>query len=132
MKKIIIIIVAALLMAGGAVYFLFLKPAPEPEISYYSTGDSFVTNVKDSLRFLKTTVVLEISATDTEKVQEYLKENNHVIRDIIVFTLRQKTEEELRSIGIEEQLREELRKNISKKMGIDYLQKVYFNDFVIQ
>ena len=132
MKKIIIIIVAALLMAGGAVYFLFLKPAPEPEISYYSTGDSFVTNVKDSLRFLKTTVVLEISATDTEKVQEYLKENNHVIRDIIVFTLRQKTEEELRSIGIEEQLREELRQNISKKMGIDYLQKVYFNDFVIQ
>ena len=132
MKKTIIIIVAVLLVAGGAVYFLFLKPAPEPEISYYSTGDSFVTNVKDSLRFLKTTVVLEISATDTEKVQEYLKENNHVIRDIIVFTLRQKTEEELRSIGIEEQLREELRKNISKKMGIDYLQKVYFNDFVIQ
>jgi len=132
MKKVIIIIVAVLLVAGGAVYFLFLKPAPEPEISYYSAGDSFVTNVKDSLRFLKTTVVLEISATDTEKVQEYLKENNHVIRDIIVFTLRQKTEEELRSIGIEEQLREELRKNISKKMGIDYLQKVYFNDFVIQ
>jgi len=132
MKKIIIIIVAALLMAGGAVYFLFLKPAPEPEISYYSTGDSFVTNVRDSGRFLKTTVVLEIASTDTEKVQEYLKENNHVIRDIIVFTLRQKTEEELRSIGIEEQLREELRQNISKKMGIDYLQKVYFNDFVIQ
>ena len=132
MKKTIIIIVAVLPVAGGAVYFLFLKPAPEPEISYYSPGDSFVTNVKDSLRFLKTTVVLEISTTDTEKAQEYLKENNHVIRDVIVFTLRQKNEEELRSIGIEEQLREELRQNISKKMGIDFLQKVYFNDFVIQ
>jgi len=132
MKKVIIIIVAVLVVAGVAVYFLFLKPAPEPELSYYSPGESFVTNIKDSVRLLKTSVVLEISTTDTEKVQEYLKEHNHVIRDIIVFTLRGKTEEELRSMGIDEGLREELRKNISKKMGIDYLQKVYFNDFVIQ
>jgi len=132
MKKIIIIIVAVLLVAGVAVYFLFLKPAPEPELSYYSPGESFVTNIKDSVRLLKTSVVLEISTTDTEEVQEYLKENNHVIRDIIVFTLRGKTEDELRSMGIDEGLREELRENISKKMGIDYLQKVYFNDFVIQ
>jgi len=132
MKKVIIIIVAVLVVAGVAVYFLFLKPAPEPELSYYSPGESFVTNIKDSVRLLKTSVVLEVSTTDTEEVQEYLRENNHVIRDIIVFTLRGKTEEELRSMGIDEGLREELRKNISKKMGIDYLQKVYFNDFVIQ
>jgi flagellar FliL protein len=132
MKKVIIIIVAVLLVAGGAVYFLFLKPAPEPELSYYSPGESFVTNIKDSVRLLKTSVVLEISSTDTEEVLEYLKENNHVIRDIVLFTLREKTEEELRSMGIDEGLRKELQENISKKMGIDYLQRVYFNDFVIQ
>ena len=132
MKKIIIIIIAVLVVAAGVVYFLFLKPAPEPETSFYSTGENFVTNIKDSLRLLKTSVVLEISTTDTETVTEYLTENNHVLRDIIVFALREKTEDELRSLGIEEQLREEIRKSISEKMGIDYLQKVYFNDFVIQ
>ena len=132
MKKIIIIIIAVLVVAAGVAYFLFLKPAPEPETSFYSTGENFVTNIKDSLRLLKTSVVLEISTTDTETVTEYLTENNHVLRDIIVFALREKTEDELRSLGIEEQLREEIRKSISEKMGIDYLQKVYFNDFVIQ
>jgi flagellar basal body-associated protein FliL len=132
MKKIIIIIAAVLLVAGGVTYFVFLKPAPEPELSYYSPGENFVTNIKDSVRLLKTSVVLEISTTDTEKVTEYLTENNHVIRDIIVFALREKTEDELRSMGVEEELREELKQNISEKMGVDYLQKVYFNDFVIQ
>jgi len=132
MKKIIIIIVAVLLVAGGAVYFLFLKPAPEPEVSFYSPGESFVTNIKDSVRLLKTSVVLEVSTTETEEVTEYLTKNNHIIRDIVLFTLRSKTEDELRSMGVEEGLREELRKNISRQLGIDYVQKVYFNDFVIQ
>ena len=132
MKKIIIIIAAALVIAGGVAYFVFLKPAPEPEVSFYSPVETFVTNIKDSVRLLKTSVVLEISTTETEKVTEYLTENNQVIRDIIVFTLREKTEDELRSMGVEEGLREELKKNISEKMNIDYIQKVYFNDFVIQ
>lgn len=132
MKKTIIIIIAVLLVAAGAVYFLFLTPAPEPETSFYSPGESFVTNIKDSLRLLKTSVVLEVSTTDIEEVTEYLKQNNHVLRDIIVFTLREKSEDELRSMEVQDGLREEIRKNISEKMGIDYLQKVYFNDFVIQ
>ncbi len=132
MKKIIIIIVAALVVVAGVVYFIFLKPAPEPEVSFYSTGENFVTNIKDSLRLLKTSVVLEISTTETEEVTEHLTANNHVLRDIIIVSLREKTEVELRSMGIEEKLREEIRKSISEKMGIDYLQKVYFNDFVIQ
>jgi flagellar basal body-associated protein FliL len=132
MKKIIIIIVAAVLVVGGAVYFLFLQPPPEPGTSFYSTGESFVTNIKDSLRLLKTSVVLEISTTETEDVKTYLTENNHVLRDIIVFTLREKTEDELRSMDVQDGLREEIKANISDKMGIDYLQKVYFNDFVIQ
>jgi flagellar basal body-associated protein FliL len=131
-KKIIIIIAAVLLVGGGVAYFMFLKPAPEPETSYYSPGESFVTNIKDSTRLLKATVSLEILSTETEEVAEELAENNDVIRDIIVFTLRGKTEDELRSMGIEEDLRKELQKNISEKMEIDYLQKVYFNDFVIQ
>jgi flagellar FliL protein len=78
--------------------------------------------------------VLELSVyeKDLEDVTAYLKENNHIIRDIIVFTLRSKTEEELRSQDVTETLREELVQRINKQMGIDYITTVYFNDYVIQ
>lgn len=132
MRKNIIIIVVVLVIAGAAAYFLFLQPPPEPETMFYSPGESFVTNIKDSVRLLKTAVVLELITADTEKVTEYLTENNHVIRDIILSTLRNKNEEELRAQDIQDELREEIKASISDKMGIDYLQKVYFNDFVIQ
>lgn len=129
-KKIIIIAVAAVVVLGGVALFLFMpKPEPEPVIFNYVPGEFFVTNVKDSSRLLKTTIVLELSRDD---VQEYLTENNHIIRDIIVFTLREKTEDELRSQDIDETLRKEIVQRLSTQMNIDYINTIYFNDYVIQ
>ncbi len=132
MKKAIIIIIAVLLVAGAAVYFLFLTPPPKPETIFYTPGDYFVTNIKDSEALIKVTIVLELSTTDPEGTTEFLTENNHIIRDSIVFTLRSKTEDELRSQGIEEQLRTEIVSNLKSKMGLDYITTIYFNDYVIQ
>ena len=132
MKKAIIIIILVLAVAGAAVYFLFLTPPPEPEIFFYTPGDYFVTNIKDSKALIKVTIVLELSTTDEESAREYLTENNHIIRDVIVFTLRSKTEDELRSQGIEDTLRKEIAKNLESKMGLDYIETIYFNDYVIQ
>ncbi len=132
MKKVIIIIVAVLIAAGAAVYFLFLTPPPKAQTVFYTPGDYFVTNIKDSKALVKTTIVLELSTTEPEKTTAYLKENNHVIRDIIVFTLRSKTEDELRSQGIEDSLRKEIVQNLESKMGLDYITTIYFNDYVIQ
>ncbi len=132
MKKILIIIVLALVVAGAAVYFLFLTPPPKAETIYYTPGDYFVTNIKDSDALIKVTIVLELSTTDPESATEYLTQNNHIIRDVIVFTLRSKTEEELRSQGIEDQLRTEIVNNLKSKMGLDYITTIYFNDYVIQ
>lgn len=132
MKKILIIIGVVLVVAGAAAYFLFLAPPPEPETMYYVPGDYFVTNISDSTRLLKSTIVIEISTTDTKGVNEYLTENNHIIRDIIVFTLRSKPEAELRSNGIEDTLRTEIVENLKEKMGLDYITTIYFNDYVIQ
>ena len=132
MKKVIIIIIAVLVVAGAAVYFLFLTPPPEPETIFYTPGDYFVTNIKDSDALIKVTIVLELSTTDPDGTTDYLTENNHIIRDSIVFTLRSKTEEELRSQGIEEQLRKEIVNNLESKMGLDYITTIYFNDYVIQ
>ena len=132
MKKVVIIIALVVIAAGVAAYFLFLAPQPEAKLMYYTPGDYFVTNIKDSTALIKTTIVLELLVMDMEETEVYLKENNHIIRDVIVFTLRSKTEDELRSQGVESSLRQEIVKNIKDKMGLDYLQTIYFNDYVIQ
>lgn len=132
MKKIIIIAAIALVVVAAAVYFLFLQPPPPAETSYYTPGDYFVTNIKDSTRLLKVTIVLEVVSTKTEEVTENLTENNHVIRDIILSTLRNKTEEDLRDVSSQDALRKEIVDNLKKQMGIDYLTTLFFNDFVIQ
>lgn len=134
-KKLIIIILAVVIIAAAvSVYFFVLKKAPEKEYSFYSPGDYFVTNIKDSASLVKTTIVLELYAfeSDMEDITTYLTENNHIIRDIIVFTLRSKTEEELRAQDIDKTLRQEIVQRISEQMDIDYIDTVYFNDYVIQ
>lgn len=131
-KKLIIIIVLVVVVLGAVGYFVFVpKPEPEPEVSYYVPGDFFVTNIKDSVRLLKTTIVIELS-TEDEEANQYFTENNHIIRDIIVFTLRDKTEEELRATGVQDELRSEITENLKDRMGVDYIETIYFNDYVIQ
>ncbi len=134
-KKIIIIIAAVLIVAALAcVYFFVIAKPPEKIYSYYEPGDYFVTNIKDSNSLIKTTIVLELYVyeKDLPDITDYLTENNHIIRDIIVFTLRSKTEEELRSQDIDKTLRQEIVQRINEQMGIDYISNVYFNDYVVQ
>ena len=131
MKKTLIIIIAAVVVASGvAAYFIFFRNSEPKEVRIaYVPGEFFVTNVKDSKYLLKTTIVLELNK---EGMEEYLTDNNHMIRDIIIFILREKTEEELRSTGIENQLRTEIVEKIMEEMGIDYIATLYFNDYVLQ
>jgi flagellar FliL protein len=134
-KKLIIIIAGVLIVAMAGVYFFVIAAKP-PEKVYecYTPGDYFVTNIKDSSSLIKTTIVLElyVQEKELEDVTAYLTENNYIIRDIIVFTLRSKTEEELRSQDIDQALRQEIVQRISEKMEIDYITMVYFNDYVVQ
>lgn len=132
MKKKLIIIILILAVVGAALYFFVFSGPKKPEISYYTPGDYFVTNIKDSTRLVKVTIVLGLESTDPTGTEEYLTKVNHVIRDIVVFTLRDKTEEELRSDAIRDTLTVELVKNINEGLGVDYIKTIYFNDFVIQ
>ncbi len=131
-KKIIIIIGLSLVVVAVALYFFVFAAEREPQISYYTPGDYFVTNIKDSTRLLKATIVLELSTNDPEAVAEQLTEINHILRDNIVFTLSSKTENELRSDDIKETLVKEIVDNLNRELGIEYIQNLYFNDYVIQ
>lgn len=134
MKKMLIIVIIVLVAGGAAAFLLFgPKPPEEPKKSFYVPGEFFVTNIKDSKSLLKTTIVLEYNSTkDAEKKASFLEEHNTIIRNEIVFTLREKTEEELRSTDIQDKLRKEIVKKINDKLGIEYIQSIYFNDYVLQ
>ena len=133
-KLIIVVVVVVLIIAAACVYFFALSTPPEKVYSYYEPGDYFVTNIKDSTSLIKTTIVLELYVyeSDLETITEYLTQNNHIIRDIIVFTMRSKTEEELRSQDIADTLRKEIVQRINEQMDIDYISTIYFNDYVVQ
>ncbi|MGI5907492.1 MAG: flagellar basal body-associated FliL family protein [Christensenellales bacterium] len=130
----IIITVVLVLVAGVAAYIFLLNPqqpaeAQEKQMYSYEPGDYFVTNIKDSTRLLKTTIVL---AVDDPNKTEYMDEHKQIIRDIIISTLREKTEDELRSMDIQDKLRVEIVNNIRAKLDMNYLVTLYFNDLVLQ
>jgi len=135
-KKLIIIIGSVVLVAGGiAAYMLFSGPSEpeEPPVSTYTPGDFFVTNVKDSYALFKVTVVLEVDkAEDDKEFAAFMAKNNHIIRDTIVFILREQTEEQLRAPDIKQVLGEEITKKVNAALGITNIQTVYFNDYVLQ
>ena len=130
MKKVIIIVLAVVLVAAGVFsYFFFFSGDKEEEIVLFSPGDFFVTNVKDSTKLLKITVVLGLN---TDKENEYLTENTPIVRDVILQVLRQNTEDQLKNAESQETIRKELTSALKQRLEMDYLVTVYFSDFVIQ
>ncbi len=131
-KKLLIIILVVVLAGGGAAFYFFVYQggeAKETPLYSYVPGDYFVTNVKDSGKLFKVTVVLMLNE---EKLQEKLKEKEYIIRDSIIHKLRELTEEDIRSEDIQNRLRDEIRYQLNMDLGIDNIVKVYFNDFVMQ
>ena len=127
--KIIVIIIAVILIGGGAAAY-FMLFAPETEVvHFYTPGEFFVTNVIDSNRLFKVTVVMQLS-DDTK--DEDLILINHIIRDTIIKCVRTKDEDYLRDPVAMDLLRVELTDVIRGQLAIDYLTTVYFNDFVLQ
>ena len=133
-KVLAILAVVAILVTLGVVYTIMTRSkgddtGGEPTLYQYSIEDSFVTNVKDSQKLFKTTVIL---VTDEEGMDEYLAENQYVIRDSILFIMRSLTEEDIESEDIQDVLRESIPVALNTALGIDSIVSVYFSDFVMQ
>jgi flagellar basal body-associated protein FliL len=133
MNKIIVMAVAVLVVTAGAFYYFVLKPVPQPAPITFSPGDYFVTNVKDSNRLLKTTVVLVIdNGVAYSKLPVHLEEHISQVRDTIIFILRELNEEEIRASGVEESLRKSIRLALNEKLATEGIKDILFNDFVMQ
>ncbi len=130
-KTLILLIVLVVAAVGAGLYFLVFRDSGEEEVQLYSfvPGDYFVTNVKDSDRLFKVTVVIMLN---TDKLEEKLTEDEHIIRDTIIFELRALTEEDIESEDIQDRIREKITASLNSVLGIDNVVTVYFNDFVMQ
>lgn len=129
-KKLILIILFVVVIAAGVVLYTFVfKGEPKPVYDQYSPGDYFVTNVKDSYRLLKTSIVLEL---DSDDMQEELKAKNTLIRDTIIFILRDMDEAEIVSTEAQQILREQLQSALTEKLESEHIIGILFNDFVMQ
>lgn len=131
-KKILIIILAVVVLAAIAVVlYLFVFSDGEPKIVYteFTPGEYFVTNVKESNRLVKITVVLQLN---TDTLTETLTEKESVIRDTIGFLLRDTDEASFTSEEGLVRLGERITDSLNERLEIDNITGVLFYDFVLQ
>ena len=134
-KKIIIIIIAVVLVAGVAAAILLMQPR-EIKQFYYSPGDAFVTNVLDSDRLIKTTLVI---CTNGDQ-ETLISEKNAVIRDTLLQVFRETPEEQYKSANLQTYLSDirvaRLNGLFPPEEGgenaVPRFARIYFNDFVMQ
>ena len=138
MNKMIIIIVALVLILGGggaAVFFFVLggEEGPPPPPVIFSPGDFFIVNVKDSNRLLKTAVLVAVSGERAHRgLPDRLEEDMYVVRDTIIFILRELTEDKIRLMGAEDEVRSMLVAGLNEKFDTDGIVDILFTEFVIQ
>lgn len=132
MKKIIFIAIAVIAV-GVAAYFLFFnnKAEAEPEVILYNYAieDAFITNVKNSQKLFKTSIILVVNQ---KEMDAQLDENIYAIRDTILMILRDLTVEDISSDDIQSRLRVDISTALNKVLKIDNFVSVYFGDFVMQ
>ena len=152
-KKLIIIIVAVvLLLVIAIVAFLFLaggeEEAEEEEIVEVTSEaeplaapiflplDSYIVNLKDGRRYLKTTIQLMLSE---EMANAYLTSRLIEIKDIVLTELQNLSVEEVKQAESREALRQRLISAISQVFPSkpewedpEPIKKVLFEEFVLQ
>jgi flagellar basal body-associated protein FliL len=134
MKKTPLIIIILVIALGVGAYFLFFnkKDAEEEQevILYnYAIKDAFITNVKDSNKLFKTSVILVVNEKDMDA---FLEENLYTIRDTILFILRNLTEDEITSTDVQDTLRQDIAKALNTALDTGSIVSVKFGDFVMQ
>lgn len=142
-KKKLLVIAAIflilLILAAGAFFYLRAQAASpkalekkkvEKPFSYlYSLGEPFVTNVQNSVCLVKVSVVLDINK---EKQEQFLSDQKAIIRDLIILTVREHTEKEMRKPDIQQRLSDEICKRLNEKYEVEFFTRAYFTDMVIQ
>ncbi|NLN42223.1 MAG: flagellar basal body-associated FliL family protein, partial [Clostridiales bacterium] len=113
MKRIAIITIIVLLIlavaVGTVIIFILVSPNLDKKdnIGYvYSTGESFLTNLKDGSHYVKADILIEVADKEVLKV---LEQNNYKIRDQIIEILGNIDQEEIKDKDFKKNLRNTLK-----------------------
>lgn len=132
-RSVFTVIFSLLLIAGAVAYYFFIYKGKEDNFEegyhYYAIEDFFVTNVKDSSKLFKTSVIL---VTDRGGLEGYFNEKEFIIRDTIIFILRGLTQDDIKSSTIQNRLREAIPEALNEALETNFVVSVYFGDFVMQ
>ena len=151
-KKLIIIVAVVLLLVIGIVVFMLMsgeeeEQLPEEEMQVTDVAEplaepiflpleSFVVNLKDGRRFLKTTIQLMLSEP---AAAAYLTVRLVEIKDIVLAELQELSVEDVKQSDAREALRQRLISAISQIFPSEPewedpepIRKVLFEEFVIQ
>ena len=151
-KKLIIIVAVVLLLVIGIVVFMLMsgeeeEQLPEEEMQVTDVAEplaepiflpleSFVVNLKDGRRFLKTTIQLMLSEP---AATAYLTVRLVEIKDIVLTELQELSVEDVKQSDAREALRQRLISAISQIFPSEPewedpepIRKVLFEEFVIQ
>ncbi len=148
MKKIIIIVIATIIVTALlTTLILVVMPKAEPqaipeetpevietpeveELTYkYELEEAFVTNMKDSNRFVKASFILILTV---EEDITTLVNLDYIVKDTIIRILRSTTEEEYLEDEIQDNLRDRIRRELVKTLEMDSIKDVFFLELVIQ
>ena len=151
-KKLIIIVVAVVLLVIGIVIFLLMSGDEEEELPeeeqpvtdvaeplaepVFLPLESFVVNLKDGRRFLKTTIQLMLSEPGAAA---YLTVRLVEVKDIVLAELQELSVEDVKQSDAREALRQRLISSISQIFPSkpeledpEPIRKVLFEEFVVQ
>ena len=127
---IVIPLVIALVAGGGWYYFLREKPIVYTE---YTPGEHFVSNIKDSRRLIKVSVVLKFDTDNKKFLEERVYANSVLIRETIIFILRELDEDTINNVpGFHVDLCERIRNTLNDMLNTNHIVAVNLNDFVMQ
>lgn len=136
MKRIAIITIIILLIlavgVGTAIIYILVSPNldKKDDVSYiYSTGESFLTNLKDGSHYVKADILIEVPDKETLKI---LEQNNYKIRDEIIEILGDIDQEDIKDKDFKKNLRNKLKEDLQNLLNIDKIKGIYFNEFIIQ
>lgn len=140
MQKVLIYIIGAIILVslGVAGAMLIMERTGnqtqeagtnlKESVSYDPDG-AFITNIKDSKKLIKVSIVIEME--DNKKI-DYMTKNNYKIRNIINDVLSGLSEEDIGKDNARDDIRADIREEIRTKLSLDGIIDVYFNEFVTQ
>lgn len=132
MKKIIIILVLVLAIIVSLVIAIpLITGASKSEEKTYSfpTTSYIATSMKGSKKVVRVELAFE---TTNQKRVEYMAQNEHKIRDVVIGILSSRTPEEYNTEEIKELLREEIHQKVASVLNCNDITGVYFSGFIIQ